>query len=122
MKKADWILIGSILFVAGVLAAFLYFVPKNGSAVTVEINGKTVDRLPLSEDTTKAYADENGGTNLLVIENGKARITEANCPDKICVHHRAISRSGESIICLPHKLVVTVINEKETDGVDARAG
>lgn len=121
MKKADWILIGAILFVVCVLAAVLYFGGHAGTTVTVEIDGKLVDRLPLSEDLQKEYTDENGGTNLLVIKNGKAQITQADCPDKICVHHHPISRSGESIICLPHKLVVTVINEKETDGVDARS-
>ena len=60
------------------------------------------------------------GNYYAVIKDGKAWVKEADCPDKICAKHRPISRSGESIICLPHKLVITVVNEKETDGIDAK--
>ena len=45
----------------------------------------------------------NGGTNTVQIENGKVKMAAANCPDQICVHQKAISRNGESIICLPNK-------------------
>ena len=122
MKKADFILIGAVLCAAGALVLFLYFGGRPGAAVTVAINGETVDTLPLNKDITKEYEGADGGRNLLVIENGKARITEADCPDKICAKHRPVSRSGESIICLPHKLVVTVTEAVPAkDGVDAVA-
>ena len=62
---------------------------------------------------------EIGGTNRLVIEDGTARMEWADCPDQICVNHRPVSRNGESIICLPNEVVVSVKGgeEAELDGV-----
>jgi hypothetical protein len=54
--------------------------------------------------------------NTLVIEGGRARIEAADCPDKLCVKQRAISKAGESIICLPHKLVIRISRESGVDG------
>lgn len=51
---------------------------------------------------------------MLEIEGRKARILESNCPDKICVKTGYISKAGESIICLPHKVIV------EITGMDQR--
>lgn len=122
MKKADLIIIGVVLAIVGVLAFFLYYVNgDSGSYVQVEINGKAVETVKLNEDFEKQY-DIDGKTNTLVIKDGKASVTQANCPDGICVNHMPIRRSGESIICLPHKFVVTVINEQGSDDeIDAVA-
>ena len=62
----------------------------------------------------------DGGTNELVIEDGEARLTEADCPDSLCVNMGRISRSGQSIICLPHQVVVRIVDDSaaETQGVD----
>ncbi len=51
--------------------------------------------------------------NVVEICDGKASVTEADCPDKLCVGQREISGNGESIICLPHKLVVRTQSEVE---------
>ncbi|MGN0458190.1 MAG: NusG domain II-containing protein [Eubacterium sp.] len=122
MKKADLIIIGVVLAIVGILAFFLYYVNgDSGSYVQVEINGKAVETVKLNEDFEKQY-DIDGKTNTLVIKDGKASVTQANCPDGICVNHMPIRRSGESIICLPHKFVVTVINEQGSDDeIDAVA-
>ena len=52
------------------------------------------------------YEEQN--RNVLVIREGKARVEEATCPDGICAAHKPISREGESIVCLPHRVVITV--------------
>ena len=57
----------------------------------------------------------DGSYNLLVIQDGKADVTEASCPDGICVNHRAISKQGQSIVCLPNKVVVEIENGEESD-------
>ena len=122
MKKFDLIIIAVVLAISGMLFFWLYYVNgDNGNFVQVEKNGKVVDTFSLDEDLEKQY-DFDGETNTLVIKNGKASVTEANCPDGICVNHKSVSRSGESIICLPHKFVVTVTDEKSTDDeIDAVA-
>lgn len=122
MKKADLIIVAIVLAIAGILVFFLYFVNgESGKYVQVEVNGNVVETVSLNDDFKKTY-DFDGETNTLVIEDGKANMVEANCPDGICVSHKPIYRSGESIICLPHKLVVTVIDDSGADDeVDAVA-
>ena len=122
MKKLDLIIIAVVLAISGLLFFWLYYVNgDNGKFVQVEKDGKVVDIFSLDETLEKKY-DFDGETNTLVIKNEKASVTEANCPDGICVNHKSVSRSGESIICLPHKLVITVTDEKSTDDeIDAVA-
>lgn len=110
MKKADVIVIAAVLAVAGVLCLFLYGLNHSGTVVEVAIDGTVSEVLPLNEDCEKTIITADGGENTLVIENGTARVTAANCPDEICVHHSAIRRSGESIICLPHRLTVSIVD------------
>ena len=55
----------------------------------------------------------------MVIADGTADVTQADCPDKICVDHAPISRDRETIICLPHKLVVEV-KGGEASEIDAK--
>ena len=57
----------------------------------------------------------NGGTNILTIKNGKAKMTDADCPDQLCVHQKAASKNHESIICLPNKVVVEVDGSEESE-------
>jgi hypothetical protein len=79
--------------------------------VTVKVDGIEVAEYSLSKNGTYPL---NGGTNILVIENRKAYLTDANCPDKLCVHQGKISMTGETITCLPNKLTVTVFGAEES--------
>ncbi len=119
IKAADLILIGGLLVVAAVLFLVLSRGSADGRAVEVQVDGKAVTTLPLDVDTTYVIDGADGGHNTLVIVDGKATVTEATCPDGVCVRHRAIDRAGQSIICLPNKVVVRVVGEPT---VDAEAG
>ena len=109
--RNDLIFIAAILAVVAMVAAALFFLRGEGSTVQVEVDGTVIGTYPLSVDReVEIITGENGEElNLLVIKDGKATVTAATCPDGICAAHRPISREGESIICLPHKVVVTVI-------------
>ncbi len=117
--KNDMILIAALLILGGGLALLLYVTKQDGGTVRVQVDGCAELELPLGEDA-RILLGEGDHTNTLVIENGAARIVEASCPDQICVNHGAIRYAGESIVCLPHKLVVSVEGGR-TDGVDATA-
>ena len=113
LKKKDLILIGMILCVAAACSLVHYLTGEAGKgAVTVKVDGEIQGTYPLQEDQT---IEINHGTNILEIRDGEARMTEADCPDQICVHQKAISANGESIICLPNKVVVEVQSEKESE-------
>lgn len=72
-------------------------------------------RFPLNVDVTEKIELPDGAYNILVIKDGRADVTEASCPDGICVNHRAISRQGETIVCLPNQVVVEIENGEESD-------
>ena len=111
MKKRDIILIASILIVAIAFFLIVELTKEEGAGVTVKVDGVKVAEYSLSKNGTYPL---NGGTKILVIENGKAYLTDANCPDKLCIHQGKISRTGETITCLPNKLTVTVFGAEES--------
>ena len=74
----------------------------------VSVNGQTLQELPLDQDADLIIEGVNGGTNHLVIRDGAVSITEASCPDKICVHEGAKREKGEAITCLPNKVIITI--------------
>lgn len=61
---------------------------------------------------------EGNSYNLLAVSETGVSMEASDCPDQICVHHIPISGGGESIICLPHKLVVEIQGETEENGLD----
>ncbi len=121
MKKNDLILIGALLFLAlaalGGLSWYSVMGTKEAEAV-VKVDGKVQGRYPLDKDATVEIRLEDGRYNRLEIQGGKADMTEASCPDKLCVEHRPVSKRGESLVCLPNKVVVEIENgqEAEVDG------
>ena len=118
MKKHDIILIAAVLAVAGLLLLFLSVSGTRGAYVQIEVDGAVTETLPLNKNTTHSVTSPYGA-NTLEIRDGCASVTDADCPDKICVHHRKISKNGESIICLPHKTVITVVDQASGDEIDA---
>lgn len=118
IRKNDVILIAVILLAA--LAAFvgiqIYQQMNTKEAVAVVKVGETeYGRFPLNQDITERIELQDGSYNVLEIRDGKADITEASCPDKICVEHRAVSKRNQSIVCLPNKVVVEIENGEESD-------
>ena len=118
--RNDIFLAAGLLLLGGALALFLWLTRQAGGTVSVRIDGKAVMELPLSEDAELVLGG-GGHTNTLVIRDGKARVVEASCPDRICVRQGAIQYAGESIVCLPHRLVVTVEGGPPPD-IDGSAG
>lgn len=113
MKKNDIILVGAILLVAIITAIIVPLVGDAGAYVVVRVDGREVGKYSLSEDGEYSL---NGGTNILVIEDGAAYLIEANCPDHLCVKQGKINKNGQTITCLPNKLTVTVYgNENDVD-------
>ena len=124
--KNDILLILLMLLIAGSVWIYTRCTRKAGGVAVVTVDGKTEAVLPLSKDTAfglnSAYLGlaEEGFANVIVVENGRVCVKEASCPDRVCVRTGWIEYEGESIVCLPHKLVVTVRGGEA--GPDAYAG
>lgn len=115
--KKDIILIFSILLIACIGILIFYFMPKPQSGIVKIIeNGKFVKQLPLNEDTTYTHQTDRG-TNTIEIKDNKVSVINADCKNHICMKHYAISKNGETIICLPHHLVI-LIQESTSSSAD----
>lgn len=113
-RKNDVILIAALTLTFALIGACLLLLGKQGDTVTVTVDGKLYGEYPLARDTSVEILSE-GGHNLLVIRDGAALVEDASCPDGICAAHSPISRNGESIICLPNKVVISVSSESENE-------
>ena len=116
--RNDLIFISALLLIVALAGIAVLFLRGEGDTVVVEIDGQVCGTYPLAVDRTVELRTGEAGEelNLLVIKDGKAYVETATCPDGICAAHKPISREGESIVCLPHKVVVTV---RLSDGGDA---
>lgn len=112
MKKKDIILIVSIVLVAVLAFIIIQTTKKSGEEVVVKIDNVDVAHYSLDKDAEYVL---NGGTHILVIENGKAYLRHASCPDHYCVKQGKISYNNETITCLPYKLTITVSNDKKPE-------
>ena len=120
MKKLryDLLLILGLLLAAAVM--YLALRPGGqGAWAGGAVDGPEVGRFPLSEDVTVTIGEED--YNVLQIADGQAAVIEANCGDHTCVRTGAVSREGETIVCLPHRLIVEIRGGDGSD-FDATAG
>ena len=122
MKKKDICLILVFLMIAGLI----YLLTRNGEAgnqVRITLDGEEYGTYFLTEDQEVPVRTEYG-YNIVQIEDGKGFMKDADCPDKYCIHQGKTDRKNKSIVCLPHKLMVEVVEASETkasDGTDAMA-
>lgn len=114
--KRDLLLVGILLLAAILLFFYVRSGQDVGAVAVVTVDGEEVGRYPLKKSGTFSL---NGGSNILVIEDGMAWVSEASCPDKVCMGMGKISRNGEFIACLPNRLIV-VIEGGEASPIDAR--
>lgn len=112
MKIKDLILIAVVLAVIGVSFLVSSVYKKEGDYVIVRVDGKQVEKYDLSKN---GQYELNGGTNILCIEDGKAYLVYADCPDHLCVNQGKIDQRGEAITCLPNRLTVTVYSSEKSD-------
>ena len=119
VKKNDIVLIGVILIIGLVLIIIINATKTEGSRVLITVDGKKYAELPLDKDTTFTIKQEDGSINILTVRDGQVDMTEANCPDKICVKHPNIHYNSETIVCLPHRVVLQIVDgeKNETDAV-----
>ncbi|MCH5206890.1 MAG: NusG domain II-containing protein [Oscillospiraceae bacterium] len=112
--------VGILVIIAAALIAVWFLMkssPKENPAAEIRQNGVLIKTVPLSEDAEFTVTCESG-FNTVAVKNGAISVTSADCPDKVCVKTGEISGGGIPIICLPHRLEITVINGEST--VDAQ--
>lgn len=119
MKKTDFSILAALLLLGIILSIFI-FRPENEEPGKLEVrqNGKVILTLSLSRDTVKTIKTETGSYNTFSIQHGTVSMTNADCGDHTCIETGTIRNAGETIVCLPHRLVLKITAEKE-NGPDA---
>ncbi|MBR3969335.1 MAG: NusG domain II-containing protein [Clostridia bacterium] len=103
MKKGDIVVLGVIAAVFILSIVMLTSFSKNGSRVIVKQDNKVVYDQSITKNNTV-----DTGSNVVVIENKAVYMKQSNCKNQICVKSDKISKKGESIICLPNKVIVEI--------------
>ncbi|MDU7163786.1 MAG: NusG domain II-containing protein [Anaerococcus vaginalis] len=127
IKKRDIIVILLILFLSLFMAFFAKKLKSNedGSYLRIELNGKEYGRYPLNKDKTFKIKIDEDEYNVVEIKNKEVRMKEANCRDLLCTHMPSIKKVGETIVCLPHRLILEIISsddKKNDDEIDKVVG
>ncbi len=111
MKKNDLMLIGALLLLCGICAAF-FFTRADSEArhAVITQNNVVLYDIPLTghTGTEDITISDKGGENIIRIEGETIAVVDADCPDLVCVHTGAASKKGDVIACLPHKLLIEV--------------
>ena len=112
----------AVLVIVGVALAVAAAANALGSAVDArtaviqDADGNTFT-MSLSQDDVLTVAS-SAGTNVIEVQAGKVRVSEADCPNQDCVEQGWISKAGQQIVCLPHKLVVNITDEDAASAYD----
>ena len=103
-----------ILVLLALIGLSLYFAlsPEKGATAEIYLDGELYETLPLSRDT-RIELDHM----TVVVSDGCVRVEDADCPDKICEKRGVISRAGESIVCLPNRVVVKIGGKGEVEAI-----
>lgn len=109
ISKADIVLLLIVLLVGGTGILLLRYIKEDGVYARVTVDGRETVSLKLDEDRQYTVNTPNGA-NVIMVENGQVYVSYADCPDKICSDHKPINSKGETIICLPHKLVIEIVD------------
>ena len=116
--KNDILLILALLVLAGAAYGILRLTREPGNEAAVTVDGQLVLTVPLTREATVTVGENRGFRNVVEVSGGRVRVLAADCPDRLCVRQGWIRFGGESIVCLPHKLVVTVRgSEHDLDAV-----
>ncbi len=123
MKKGDkivavMIILALALSTAGVFA-YKKFSKSSSHIAQIKQDGKvirTIDLDKITEPQEIKIPYEGGHYNIITIEKGKIRVSDADCPDKLCVKEGWASEAGQNVVCLPHKLIIVI--QGGSKGVD----
>lgn len=119
IRKADILLFAALMVTAGLLFALPVFrvrasaSAENALTVVIRQNGKPYGTYSLNKDR-EIHIKNGKQENVVSIENGSVLMKKSTCKNQVCVDEGKISRAGQSIICLPNRVVVEIQENKKT--------
>ncbi len=116
LKKRDIILIISLLFIGIIALVIWHFIySDDGKYVTIEQRNELIGTYPLNVDKEIEIEYRGKVVNKIIIKDGYCYMEEAECPDHLCIKQGKVNKSGQTIVCLPNRVVVTVVDSDNSD-------
>ena len=116
LKKRDIILIISLLFIGIIALVIWHFIySDDGKYVTIEQRNELIGTYPLNVDKEIEIEHRGKVVNKIIIKDGYCYMEEAECPDHLCIKQGKVNKSGQTIVCLPNRVVVTVVFSDSSD-------
>ena len=116
-----WIIaVCALAAVLTVSALAVHFTGGKGDVAVVSIDGEVIREIELdrvSGEYSFTVEGADGGYNVVTVSPGSIRVTEADCPDRICVAHGALVDASSPIVCMPHKLMIRLISASDADAM-----
>jgi hypothetical protein len=103
LKKGDFLIIGAVAAVFILSVVFIFSFSNQGSRVVIKQNNEIIYNQSINQNDTV-----DTGSNIVIIKDGVVFMNEADCKNQICVKSGKISKKGESIVCLPNKVIVEI--------------
>lgn len=128
MKKRSnrfWIIVLAAAFAACAGAALLVQrMPGRRTLARIAVNGQVVREIDLSAvtDETSFVIETEAGANTVSLRPGGIRVSEADCPDHVCVKQGWLEGGAVPIVCLPHRLVISLVSGGDEGALDAVSG
>lgn len=125
MIKSTKVILLLLAAAVAACAVFLLLGPgKTGRPVArITLDGALVEEIDLGgvgEAYSFALDGPGGFSNTILVEAGRIRVSQAGCPDQVCVHQGYISDGTVPIVCLPNRLIIQITGGG--DGLDAATG
>ena len=114
------------LLAAAVTGSAVFILLQRGRApapvARISRDGVLLEEIDLSQvdEPYSLTLEDDSGRNVLSVERGRVCVSEADCPDQVCVKQGWVSNGAVPIVCLPHKLVVELVGTGED--LDGGAG
>lgn len=121
IKKADIVLFFVLLAVGLAISWVSLNSGQTGDKVRISVGGETYGVYDLAQDRT-IQVRQNGHTNNIIIEGGHVSMASSDCANQVCVNTGAIYLAGDSIVCLPNRVMVEILSESKGGGVDVISG
>ena len=115
IKKNDVLLIGAILVLALIAILVISLTKADGSKVVITVDSEIYQTLDLNTDQTVTIEGNDGRLNVVEIKDGTVKMSQADCPDKLCVKNRNIHYNHETIVCLPNKVVLEIMDGEASE-------
>ena len=115
LKKKEIILFVSMIILCVVAIVLSRQLKSDSTMVRISIGANVWGEYPLAEDQIINVDTTIGGHNVVVIKDGVVSVTEANCPDKICVYTLPMSKDDPgigAICCLPNYMVIELVKDE----------